>query len=195
LVDSGTDFRVTQWSESRKVIENLDATLVDLRKYGFTIITSLLAATSIIYQSTSVGGTITPGVKFAVILANLGLVAALYAVDCFYQTIQRAAAHKAIVLEEELKDKLGLTAMIGIEYNIVKDWLFIEVVYSGFVVVSAGLGYAALEGDTLLKWLVPVAGALVVLFILLLNYWTSLADRKMQNKVEALSSSNVKTAG
>jgi hypothetical protein len=181
--DKQQDFHVLQWTESRKVIENLDGNLIDLRKYGFTIITSLLAATSIIYQVLPSGAIVTPLMKFAVILANLGLIAALYAVDCFYQTIQRAAAHKAKLIEESLKDNFGLTAMIGIEYNVVKDWLFIELVYSGFAVVSALLGYAALTGDNSLRLLVPFAGIIVIAIIFLLNKWTSLADVKMKKSV------------
>lgn len=148
----------------------------------------MLAATAIIYQVLPSGAIVTPLVKFAIILANLGLIAALYALDCFYQTIQRAAAHKAKLLEESLNDKFGLTAMIGIEYNIIKDWLFIELVYSGFAVVSALLGYAVLSdvksGDTLLSLLVPVAGVVVVAIILGLNEWTSLADEKMKKQLE-----------
>jgi hypothetical protein len=181
--DKKQDFQVTQWSESRKVVANLDGTLADLRKYGFTIIASLLAATPIIYQVLPGGASTTPLIKFAVILANLGLIAALYAVDCFYQTIQRAAAHKAKVLEEALNDNLGLTTMIGIEYNIIKDWLFIELVYSCFAVVSAILGYAALTGNNLLRLIVPFAGAAVVVIIFALNEWTSLADLKMKDKL------------
>ncbi len=183
MAEKAQDFQTAQWSESRKVVENLDGTLVDLRKYGFTIITSLMAATSLIYQATPTGGPITPGVKFAVIVANLGLIAALYAVDCFYQTIQRAAAHKAVMLERALGDKVGLTSMIGIEYHLLKDWLFIEVAYSGFVVVSSGLGYAALPEDGLLRYLVVLSGGVMVAYIFLLNEWTSRADLKMRKLV------------
>lgn len=185
--DKKRDFQVLQWSESRKVVENLDGTLVDLRKYGFTVITSLLAATSVIYQVLPSGETITPSVKFAIILANLGLIAALYAVDCFYQTIQRAAAHKAKILEKSLNDNLGLTTMIGMEYNIIQDWFFIELVYSCFAAVSAMLGYAALTEDNLLRLLVPFVGVLVIVLIFVLNKWTSLADQELKDELRVLT--------
>lgn len=136
-------FFSSEWTESRNVVDKLDAQLSGLRQFGFSLITVLLAGTSILYQASSAnGGIVTPTVKLAVIIATFMLIDSLYATDCYYRIIQIAAAHKAHMLELKLEDKQGLSQVISTAYRVTEDWYFIDVLYYVFLLAAASLGLA-----------------------------------------------------
>ncbi len=170
-------FLVSEWQESRNVVSKLDSQLSGLRQFGFSFVTVLLVASSVIFQ-TAVG----PTIKLAVILATFGLVLALYATDCFYRIIQSSAAHKSKMLEASLGDEQGLTAVIGYAYGMTGDWIFIEVLYVIFLVATAGLGLAALP---FLSWqsVGMLSGLLYALALLsLMDSRTETADDEKKKR-------------
>jgi len=155
MADDKQDFRVTQWNEARSVVDNMDKTLSGLRQFGFSFVTALLAASSVLYQTT-----ITPTVKLAVVIATYGLIFALYATDSFYRLIQTSASHKCEMIEIDLGYETGLTHYIGKIYHLAKDWWFIEVLYYVFILAAMGLGLAVLPLYGL-HWIVVILVAAV----------------------------------
>jgi len=173
-----------EWQECRAVIGRLDATLVDLRKYGFGLVAGLLTANGV------VGGlagllqkagnppqpiAVPAAVISALVVTNLFLICALFTVDRYHSVLQWAAVRRAQALERALS--------LGVTYEIVswarhnKIWTYVALIqYGAFIVVSAALGAAVInwdstpftlampEGADVLGW--AVAGSVV--FILLL---------------------------
>lgn len=153
--DSKNSFLTQEWTESRSIVDKLDAQLSGLRQYGFSFITALLAGTSVLYQTS-----LSPTVKLAVILATFGMIEALHATDCYYRIIQSSAAHKARMLESQLGDTQGLTSVITEHYTETKGWTFTWMLYWLFLVATAVLGLAVLHSWSW-QWYVVIAVAIV----------------------------------
>jgi hypothetical protein len=150
------------------MVSNLDGTLSDLRKYGFTFITALLAADSILGETTT-GATIvlSPQVKLAVFASTLILVAGLYATDKFYMVVQQAAAERAIEIENHFKT-VTLTHIIGKFYSSRLLWLYVDLLYVFFALACETLGMIVLYPSYSLMFFITLATALTMAFIALL---------------------------
>jgi len=119
----------------------MDQLLAGLRKYGFSFITALLAADSILGQPTAQASiTISPLVKLAVMIVTLVLVCALYATDRYYRIIQHAASQAAMRFEGKTGVKYGLTKIISESYEKKRAWVFIELIYALFGLATGILG-------------------------------------------------------
>ncbi len=154
-----------EWKEARRQITGLDDTLAGLRKYGFTFITALLAADSILGQATiNAAVIISPEVKFAVFLSILVLVAGLYATDNFYGVVQKGAAARAREIENHF-GKGGLTGTISKFYAQRFLWLYIEFLYVTFALASEVLAVIVLYPSPLLLTLMTFATMTTLLFI------------------------------
>lgn len=102
-VVSPDDLRFKEWSECRTTVGRFDTILEDLRKYGFSIITGLLAASSFL---SFFGVVVTSGlpapyieVRTAVFAAIISLIAALFFVDTYYEVLLSAAVERALDIE------------------------------------------------------------------------------------------------
>lgn len=104
-----SDSRLTEWTTTRQVIDKFDGYVNDLRKYGFTLVTGLLAATG--YLSSAPGTAISAGAKLGISVAMLGLIVTLAYLDGAYRSLQRGAIARAIILERSLN--LDLTSAIS----------------------------------------------------------------------------------
>jgi hypothetical protein len=166
-----------EWKVSREVLASFDDRLDNLRKYGFTFLTALLAADSIllpasapaIANSTLANTTPLPDpIKLAVLIVNLLLIVALQFIDRNYQVFLRAAASRATVLERILN--LELTDVISQRYNFSHVGYYMTCVYFAFVFGVGILGYAIFTVDkanstvVALLWLaVGVSLAIIVI--------------------------------
>jgi hypothetical protein len=109
-----------EWKESRAVLARFDNNLHDIRKYGFTFITALLAAQAIlipseVFQSVEEAG-IDDQTKLGVFLATLILINCLGIFDRVYNQFQSAAKTRATIIERMLN--LELTESISDLYKI-----------------------------------------------------------------------------
>src|SRR5215471_16839665 len=154
-----------EWKEARRQITDLDDTLAGLRKYGFSFITALLAADSILGQATvNAAAVITPEVKLAVFISTLILVIGLYATDNFYSIVQRGASARARQIEDHF-GKGGLTETISKFYGQKSLWLYIEFLYITFSLAAEILGTIILYPSGLLISLMTFATAATLVFI------------------------------
>jgi hypothetical protein len=109
---------MSEWQTARSLLAAYDNNLHDLRKFGFTFLTGLLAAESILLPSTT-----TPGgssglpdyLKLGVFFVTLLLIFALHLIDENYLVFEDAASTRALVLERELN--LELTEIVGDRYQ------------------------------------------------------------------------------
>ena len=107
-----------EWKQARDVIKSYDEHLHDLRKYGFSFLTALLAAGAILTPAIveSTEAQVPNVVKFAVFSVTLLLIAALHLLDRNYRVFQEAAVTRALVLERRLNIELSevITSMFGL---------------------------------------------------------------------------------
>lgn len=123
-----------EWNTIRELLNNYDERIHEIRKYGFSFVTALLAAQGILFNST----TIQDSIKFAVLLVTIVLIVALTSFERSYQLIQEAAAIRASYLEKILNLELTETISHQFEYKDVRKYELIVYVLliSGTLVLS-----------------------------------------------------------
>jgi hypothetical protein len=92
------------WEECRNSMGRFDTILVDLRKLGFSLITGLLTAGTLVgflgFSTGSDSQAPPVEVRAAVFLSIMVLVAALFTLDAYYQVLLSAAAERGLDLEQ-----------------------------------------------------------------------------------------------
>ena len=115
-----------EWKECRTSIDRFDKLIVDVRKYGFTLITGLLTASAFAFvklDSVSVPDAARVGVSLVLMVLVLGL----FTVDRYLEIFLRSAVTRARALETALDFRL--TRMIsnvaeGAETSTWATWLY-----------------------------------------------------------------------
>jgi len=103
-----------EWQECRKSIARFDEIIVNIRKYGFTLITILLSADGFLYAKVGNPQKIE---MFGIYFALMVLIVGLFRVDRYHEVFLRGAVHRACILEDKiLEDKkdMGLSTMISL---------------------------------------------------------------------------------
>ncbi len=136
-----TDNFLEEWKECRDVFKTWDERLHDLRKYGFSFITALLAAQVILLPASS-GDSAPNGVKFAVLIATLILIGALHCMDKGYRVFQEATMTRAKVLERRLNLELSETIANRSVRHFIRSTVVL--IYGLFSLATCILGGAAL---------------------------------------------------
>jgi hypothetical protein len=130
-----------EWKEARTVINSADSQLSDLRKYGLTFVSGLLAAQGLIeFPLKSASQAVPDSVKFAILVASFFLILGIFDLDRRTRTIQRAAAQRACMLEGDD----GLTKVISRTYQPNESITSIDVLYLIFILATTTLGLAVL---------------------------------------------------
>lgn len=85
-----------EWEKSIEAVDKFDNMLIDLRKYGFSFLTGLIAAGSFLGLAAGTGQSGLQiedfiKVQIAVIIATMILVIALYWLDIYYQNVLTGA--------------------------------------------------------------------------------------------------------
>jgi hypothetical protein len=162
------DILLEEWKEARNIIDSLDTLLSGLRKYGFTFITALLGADSILGQATGLASfALSPLVKLGVMVTTLALIIGLYATDSFYRMIQKGAATSAKAIEgiwEPDSHVEGPTKSISKVYRTGFGWVFIDFLYILFGLATLILGVFILFPDYDLVFWLFIASFLVGAF-------------------------------
>jgi hypothetical protein len=152
---------MTEWKTARDVISKFDDRLHDLRKYGFSFITALLAAESLLMPVGSTGTVLPNIIKLAVLIVTLILIAALHLLDRTYRIIQEGAVTRAGILEKALN--LELTEVIAYKYKIGHARLLVGGVYAFFTFSVWILGLAIFDPDYISLGILTLAA--IVAFI------------------------------
>jgi len=153
------DLQQKEWQAARDVIVKYDDQLDGLRKYGFTFITGLLTAQSLLT-------TIEPSLKVSVILVTLVLIVALRLLDRYYQLLQKAAIKRAIVIEKCLN--LELTETTFDVYHHRRLYVWLNLIYGLF---AGGAGLIGLFLITSFGWeevVIGVATLATIIVVLLI---------------------------
>jgi hypothetical protein len=156
-----------EWKKARDTLQFFDDKLHDLRKYGFSFLTGLLAAGSILSEivlQATLPSTITPErVKFAVFFVTLMLIVALHLLDKNYRVLQQAACTRAIVLERKLNLEFSETMAVRHKHGKIDQHLWY--VYKIFILGVAGLGIAILYPHWLLMVFLAICALAAWLFM------------------------------
>jgi hypothetical protein len=156
------DLRFEEWKECRDLIGRLDGTLADLRKYGFSLVTTLLTAGGIVTSLTN--GRPARAVASEVIMV---LVAALFGLDAYYSTALGGAVDRALNLELLTRPRIWVTWYLRVSVVKAKSLLLTVTLYIALLATSLGLGLLSWHGSS------PIAnGFLVGTFALLLLFIT-----------------------
>jgi hypothetical protein len=134
---------INEWEKARGVLQFFDDKLHDLRKYGFSFITTLLTAQGFLLSSKLPGDVPVP-TKFVMFCVTLILILALYIIDKNYTVVQRAAKTRALVLEKKLN--IELSEIITDRYRIEHINRDVLIVYGSFMLSVLFLGCFSL-GD------------------------------------------------
>ena len=131
-----------EWEEARATLKAFDDRLHDIRKYGFSFVTALLTAQSILIpafsSSSSESGAITDTVKLGVLSVTLLLIIALRVLEYSYLTFNEAAATRARVLERRLN--MELTEVITARYDWAKLGWWATLLYAFFALGVLAIG-------------------------------------------------------
>lgn len=134
--------RLEEWKHARDTIKDFDDRIHDLRKYGFSVITTLLTITG--FLSTAGVDPITEPARVAVIAAIMLLIVALRYMERNYQMFQRAISDRARILENLLN--LELTGKIVAWYKRGKLW-YADLVYLFFALAAFFVGLATVPSS------------------------------------------------
>jgi hypothetical protein len=189
----GDDPLFKEWAECRATIARLDAILVDLRKVGFSFITALLTATSFLGLVDPKTIAAPTPMRAAAFVAIMVLIAALFAIDSYYQVLLSGAVERALDLEVKSHPPLRLSKYLSINIQRTRAIVVTLILYlvllltAGFLgllgvnITSVATGNAASPNAYGLgpwnEWstLIAVLGGLLLAFIL--GYWLFIASR------------------
>src|SRR4030095_3933400 len=118
-----------EWKECNEKIAKFDNILIDLRKYGFTVASSLMTAGSFLGLQTH---TQFQPFQIVIIFATMALVAVLYWLDIYYQTILAAIILRTQVLEKKLS--FGIDIYVSRFYMRHRIGKALHLLYVGFLV-------------------------------------------------------------
>lgn len=127
------DNHLTEWEKSLESIGKFDDILIDLRKYGFTIITSLIGIGTFFQLGL--------GIQNAILLTNMTLIVVLYWIDLYYRNALTGGLVRSIFLEM-FRLEMALTYNISTVYAITKAEYYTILLYSGLFLTSSFLAVA-----------------------------------------------------
>ena len=132
------DLRFEEWRECRDLIGRLDGTLADLRKYGFSLVTTLLTAGGIVTSLTN--GRPARAVASEVIMV---LVAALFGLDAYYSTALGGAVDRALNLELLTRPRIWVTWYLRVSVVKAKSLLLTVTLYIALLATSSASACSA----------------------------------------------------
>jgi hypothetical protein len=128
-----------EWKSVREILAKFDDRILDLRKIGFSLLTALLAAQSLLIPSFYQTSSLPPAIKLTVIVATLLLIVTVRLIEKNYELFQEAAATRAVVLERDLN--LEITETISERSRSDHFARIVSWVYIVFAIVAGVVGY------------------------------------------------------
>jgi hypothetical protein len=148
-----------EWRECREVVARLDTTLVELRRYGFSFVLTLLTANAIWGEQATLAST-----KLAAAMVML-LVCCLFYLDAYYQCLLSGAVERALDIECKEGYPISLTKYLSINARLSWFTLVNVVLYLG-IVVAAYASSRVHELEQMSFWAFLQFDGLVVLALL-----------------------------
>ncbi len=155
---SKDDNTLDEWDTIRTLLEKFDDRIQDLRKLGFTFITALLTAQSLLlpdsskFSSSSTTPLPTP-IKLMVIMVTLCLIVALRLIERNYDLFERAAVTRGLVIERRLN--LELTEIISDRARSDHFSWYVTAAYAFFAITAGTVGYFVVIPTFQISILVP----------------------------------------
>jgi len=158
------DHSFEEWQSTRELLKNYDDRIHDIRKYGFTFITALLATQAILlpYLPNQSNSGLPDNIKTGILAITLLLILALAFFEKSYQLYQEAAAQRSIILE--LRLNLNFSKSLSYQFNDRTIKLYETLVYVLFVLTTFGISLFVLD---LRNYLLPIFLFIVSMGILL----------------------------
>ena len=163
-----------EWKIARGTMQFFDDKLYDLRKYGFGLVTALLAAEGVLIGTTSGGSDVDPPIRFAVFAVTLLLILGVHFIDQNYRVSQQVINMRAVVLERKLN--LELSETITARYKAGDIRLRIQSLYGFFLASVIVLAYFSLRPDWI--YVAALIGVLAGGVVLTLTFHPSTRVRK-----------------
>ena len=158
-----------EWSRARDVLKDFDDRAHDLRKYGFSFVTALLAAQSLLIPSlvpgVSATGAVTDSVKLGVLLVTLLMLVTLRFFERTYELFRQAASTRARILELTLN--LELTDEITSRYRSGHVPFLVAIVYVFYALGTGTIGFFIIP-DYWFWILIATLVAIATLFLMML---------------------------
>lgn len=156
-----------EWQACQNALSRYDTALVDLRKFGFGLITLLLGANGFLFTDLTLGTTpASPYVVIGIFFALLTLIFGLFKQDRAQEVFIRGAVLRAMALEKKLEPPLGLTGTVSKWSLACKTDTWGTALYFCFGVAALVLALAGLNGAKM-----SIAGLSPQLGELLKNPW------------------------
>lgn len=163
LASPSNDFGIDEWKLARQVFEKFDDRQHDLRKYGFTFLSALIAADSL----TKLVMDADDRIRLSVVGITLLLTVALNLLDKNYELFMSAAAIRAKILEVRLN--LELTETISFRHKWDKFDRYVLGVYVMFAAVAGLVGIVVLYPEVLLMGLAAAFTIIAVIAVLAIH--------------------------
>jgi hypothetical protein len=148
-----------EWQKCRETADKFDGILVDLRKYGFTILTGLTTAGSFLALSP------TKSIQIGVIVVTMALIVVLYWLDTYYQSLLYGASFRSRFLEIFRLNR-GLSVYISAFFGASFSSRVLQLLYFGFLagLFILGLFAAGVLGSSGIT--MPINGIVNTLIVL-----------------------------
>lgn len=128
-----------EWKSCLSQIDKYDGYLNELRKYGFTLITGLITASSFLGFEAGTGL-----IHLGVIVVTMILIMVLFWIDMFYQKVNSRVYARGKFIELILKRKLIISmSNLRTSGKLSPKWGNISVLYAGFVIALGTLAFFA----------------------------------------------------
>lgn len=90
---------IEEWDKSTQAVDKFDNMLIDLRKYGFSFLTGLITASSLVgIAAGSIPLEAFATIEIAVITVTMILVITLYWLDIYYQNVLTGAIQHSFIV-------------------------------------------------------------------------------------------------
>jgi nucleoside 2-deoxyribosyltransferase len=127
-----------EWTSCRNALGDFDKSLLDLRRFGFTLVTILLGADGFLSAKTDISGIGIVGIFAALLILIVGL----FQQDRMQEVFIRSTVIRAMELEEKLN--IGLSFQISYWSERVRTGTWGTLLYHFFCTADLGLAIAAL---------------------------------------------------
>jgi membrane protein implicated in regulation of membrane protease activity len=161
--DKTSDSGLDEWKTARDVFDKFDDRISDLRKFGFTFLSGLIAADALTKLWTAPDDRI----RLGVVGITLLLTVALMVLDKNYELFQCAAGIRAKILEVRLN--LELTETIGFRSGMDKFRDYVLAVYLAFAGVAGLVGILLFYTKVTYLLATSVFTIITAVFIYLIN--------------------------
>jgi hypothetical protein len=153
-----------EWKECQKSLETFDKMILDLRKYGFGLITILFGADGFLFSQVALGDIAILGIYFALLV----LITGLFRLDRVHEIFLRAAVSRAMELEDDLGLGLSRTISEWSRKRKTATWgiyLYISFCIAAFILTIGGIVNTKSPLDNMQVLIGVAALVLLVCFI------------------------------